>query len=178
MDNTPKINAQKQKKIDTVNALTEKMQRAKAVVIADYTGIKHKQLEELRKALKKLQAEFTVTKNTLLKRVLSDNKQEVTNDALQTQTAVLMAYDDEASPVKALVNFFKTAAAGRVKGGLLNGSPLTEAQIEQLATLPNREILLAKLVGQMQAPIYGLHNALSWNLRKLVWTLDAVKSKK
>ena len=63
-----------QKKIDTVTLLTDKISRAKAMVFVDYRGLKHKQMEELRKNLKKVEAEFTVAKNRLMKRALDSAK--------------------------------------------------------------------------------------------------------
>ena len=167
-----------QKKIDQVKELTTKLEKAKALVITDYTGLTHKQLEELRRALKKTQAELTISKNTLLKRALTDVKKSISDTHLQGATATLFAYADEVAPLKALIKFFKDATHGTVRAGLLGATQLNATEIERLSTLPAREQLLAQLVGQLQGPLYGLHNALSWNIRKLVWTLEAVKSKK
>ena len=97
---------------------------------------------------------------------------------MQGATATLFAYADEVAPLKALIKFFKDATHGTVRAGLLGATQLNATEIERLSTLPAREQLLAQLVGQLQGPLYGLHNALSWNIRKLVWTLGAVKSKK
>lgn len=167
-----------QKKIDIVKELTEKLRRAKALYLIDPTGLKHKQLEDLRKNLKKVEAEFTISKNTLFKRALAGVKRTVSETQLTGATATLFAYADEVAPIRELVAFFKNAAAGKIKTGLLGTQELTTADVERLATLPPRDTLLAQLVGQLQAPIYGLHNALSWNMRKLVWALEAVKVKK
>ena len=172
--------AGKQKKIDTVTELTGKIAKAKSIVLADYRGLKHKQLEELRKALKKTDAEFTVTKNTLLKRALSDPASSAGEskgilELLKESTAALFSYRDEVAPLTVLLKFFKTAGFGKAKGGLLGDTLLTETDIATLATLPSRPILLAKLVGQFNAPIQGLHDALNWNLNKLVWALNSIK---
>lgn len=167
-----------QKKIDTVKSLTDKLSRAKSLILADYQGFTHKELENLRKKLKKLGAEFVVTKNTLLKRILGESKKTVDQTSLDGATATLFSYADEISPITELVNFFKTSAKGKIKSGFLGEAPLTAKDAEKLANLPSRNTLLAQLVGQLQAPLYGFHNALSWNLRQLVWTLNAVKNKK
>lgn len=166
------------RKIDTVKALTDKLVRAKALVLADYVGLTHKQLEELRRELKKVEAEFTITKNTLLKRALESVKKAIPDEHLAHSTAALLAYADEVAPVKTLVKFFKTANLGKIKVGLLGAHQLTDADVEKLATLPTREVLLAQLVGQLNAPISAFHNALSWNIRKLAWTLEAIRTKK
>ncbi|MCX6792234.1 MAG: 50S ribosomal protein L10 [Candidatus Gottesmanbacteria bacterium] len=167
----------KQKKIDTVTELTDKVGKAKSIVLADYRGLKHKQLEELRRALKKTDADFAVTKNRLLTRAFGKKAKSIENQ-LKQSTAALFAYADEVTPLTVLLKFFKTAGAGNAKGGLLGDKVLTEADVVTLASLPSRPVLLAKLVGQLNAPIQGLHDALSWNLNKLVWALNAVKKQK
>ena len=167
-----------QKKIDQVKELTTKLEKAKDLVLTDYTGLTHKQLEELRRALKKTQAELTIPKNTLLKRALTEVKKSISDTHLQGATATLFAYADEVAPLKALIKFFKDATHGTVRAGLLGTNELNAAEIERLSTLPSREQLLSQLVGQLEAPLYGLHNALSWNIRKLVWTLDGIKNTK
>ena len=166
-----------QKKIDTVKALTDKVTKAKAMVVTDYRGLKHKQLEELRKLLKKSEAELVVAKNRLLLRALGD-KAKGLEDALKDTTATLFAYADEVAPLKELLKFFKAAGAGKTKAGLLGSQMLTDAEVTRMAALPSRDMLLAKLVGQLNAPIQGLHYALSWNINKLVWALNSIKEKK
>ncbi len=168
----------KQKNIDLVKDLTDKLNKAKAVVLADYTKLTHKQLEQVRTAVKKAEGELVVVKNTLLKKALADAQKTIDSSYLQGATVTLFAYADEAGPIKALTKFFKDFTVGQVKTGLLGTKELSQSQINQLASLPTRDVLLAKLVGQLQSPLYGLHNALSWNLRKLVWTLEAVRNKK
>lgn len=168
----------KSKKEATIAELTEKLSRATALFMIDPSGIKHKQMEEFRRNLKKLEAELTVVKNNLLKRVLTSQKKTVSEESLTGNSAVLFAFADVVAPVKELTKFLKTINLGKIKSGLMQDTQLTTNEIEKLATLPTREVLLSKLVGQLQAPIYGLHNALSWNIRKLVWTLDSIKTKK
>lgn len=166
-----------QKKIDTVNELTEKLARARSVILADYRGLKHKQMEELRRAVKKANADFVVAKNRLFLRALSD-KAESLKASLVDTTAVLFSYTDEVAPLKELAKFFKAAGVGKTKAGLLRGSFLGESELTRLSQLPTREVLLGQLVGQLKAPINGLHYALSWNLRRVVWVLDGVKNSK
>ncbi len=165
------------KKLETVRELTDKVAKAKSVVVADYTGLKHKQLEELRRILKKVDGEIVITKNRLLSRALGDRAEKV-EAMLREQTATLFAYADEVAPLKELLKFFKAAAVGKAKGGLLGDMPLTAEDVTKLASLPSRDVLLGRLVGQLNAPIQGLHYALQWNLNKLVWALNAVKEKK
>lgn len=165
------------KKIEVVTSLTDKVGRAKSIVFADYRGLKHKQMEELRKLLKKTEGEIVVAKNRLMKRALGDKATPV-ESLLTDTTAALFSYADEIAPLKELAKFFKAAGAGKTKGGLLGKTLLTDVDVERLALLPTREALLTQLARQLQTPIRGLHYALLWNLNKLVWALTAVKNTK
>ena len=175
MDNK-KIN---QKNVNVLSELTDKVSRAVSMIFTDYRGLTHKQLEDVRKKIKKVKGDLVVTKNTLLLKALTETKKApselVKHDA---PTATLFAYEDAIAPLKELVKFFKVIGLGSFKGGILEGKLLTIDEVDRLATLPSRPQLIAQLVGQLKAPLYGLHNALSWNMRKLVWTLEAVKSNK
>ncbi len=166
-----------QKKIDAVTELTGKVAKAKSIVLADYSGLKHKQLEELRRTLKKANADFTVTKNRLFAKALGDKAKSI-EAQLTHSTAALFAYADEVAPLTVLLKFFKTAGFGKAKGGLLGDKVLTQTDVMTLAALPPRPVLLTKLVSQLNAPIQGLHYALNWNLNKLVWALNSIKEKK
>jgi large subunit ribosomal protein L10 len=166
-----------QKKIDAVTELTAKVGKAKSIVLADYRGLKHKQLEELRRTLKKANAEFSVTKNRLFAKALGDKAKSIEGQ-LKESTGALFAYADEVAPLTVLLKFFKTTGFGKTKGGLLGDKVLTDADINRLSTLPPRPILLGTLVAQLNAPIQCLHYALNWNLNKLVWALNSIKEKK
>ena len=165
------------KKLATVSELSDKVKRAKSIVLAEYQGIKHKQLEELRRLLKKSNGEFVVAKNRLLKRALGD-KSSSFESLLEQPNATLFAYGDEIAPLKEMLKFFKAVGFGKTKGGLLGTQVLSDAEVTKLATLPNRDVLLSTLVRQLNAPIQGLHYALQWNLNRFVWALNAVKEKK
>jgi len=167
-----------QRKIDTVTELTEKVNRAKSIVFADYRGIKHKQLEELRKLLKKVDSELVVAKNRLMKKALGDKANNLSPKALEDTTIALFAYTDEVSPLKEILKFFKTAGMGQAKAGLLGTNALTDTEVLKLSTLPSRNMLVAKLVGQLNSPIQGLHYSLQWNINKLAWALNSIKDQK
>jgi len=175
----------KQKKIDTVKTLKEKLSRTKALFLTDYRGLTHQQLEVLRKSLKKVEAEFLVAKNRLIKiafqnnQVTSDKKQtEKLEEELKNPTAAFLIYGDEISAIKTLATFIKITQLPKIKIGLFSGNLATEVDFQKLASLPTREILLATLVGSMKSPIYGLHHALSWNIQRFVRVLGNIKDKK
>lgn len=197
-----KMSQNKQKKIETVGILEEKVRRAKGVVLTDYKGLTHQQLEALKKNLKTVEAELVVTKNTLMKRAIQNTRktQQTSNSDNQTirqsdisespkhrftessefsgPTAALFAYGDIIAPLKELAKMIKLLKLPTIKLALLDGKMLDAQTALRLAALPSREVLIAQVVGGMKAPIYGLHRALSWNLQKLVMTLKAIESKK
>lgn len=166
-----------QKKIATVEKLAEKITRAKTLILADYRGLKHKQLEQLRKLLKKTSGELIVAKNRLLLRALGERSQGL-EDSLKETTAALFAYEDEVAPLKEMLKFFKAAGLGQTKAGLLGTQLISDTEVTRLAQLPTHEVLLGQLVRGLNAPLQGLHYALSWNINKLVWALNGVKEKK
>jgi large subunit ribosomal protein L10 len=166
-----------QKKIDIVNELSEKIKKSRSIIFSDYSGIKHKQLETLRKNLKKTGAEFVVTKNKLLERALGDVSKSVSS-FLKGDTGTLFNYDDEVAGLKELLKYFKTIALGKTKGGMLGKTALSNDEVVRLSALPGKQELLGQLAGQLKAPLFGLHHALSWNINRLVWGLNNIKNKK
>lgn len=177
-----------QKKVDEVKALTDKMSRAKAMFLTDYRGLTHQQLESLRKVLRKVEGEYVIAKNTLLKIALDaahkggsqEMKDEITKlqAELKNPTAALFAYKDEIEPIKAVAAFIKTHQLPAIKIGLFGGKASTAKEFAKLATLPGRDVLLATLAMRLKGPMYGLHYALRYNMQALVTALDNVKKKK
>lgn len=158
----------RKQKEETVTKLSEKLSRAKAIVFADYKGLGMKQLSDLRDKLREADSEFTITKNTLLRRALPEIE-------VEGPTATLFAYDDEISPIKLLVKMLKDLQLGKVKSGFLGKDVLDEAKILQLATLPTKDELRGKTVGVLVAPLQGIVSVLQGNLRNLVYALNQIK---
>lgn len=171
----------RQQKEQTVKELSDQLQKAKAIVFTNYQGMTHKQIEGLKKELKKAEADLVVTKNTLLKRAL-----EIPNSitgkfqipAFQKPTAALFIYNDIVAPIKELAKSIKNLKLPLIKSGIIEGRMLAETDILRLSTLPSKETLIAQVVGGMKSPIYGLHRALNWNMQKLVLTLSAIEKNK
>lgn len=159
-----------QKEADLIK-LTEKLNKAKAVVFADYKGMGMEQLSDLRNKLREVQGEFSVTKNTLLQKALPGTD-------IKGPTATLFSFDDEISPIKILVKAFKDLGVGKVKQGFLGETALDEARIIQLSTLPTKDELRAKTVGVLVAPLQGMVSVLQGNLRNLVYALDQIRLSK
>lgn len=165
----------KQQKIDLASSLAEKLSRSKSVVLADYKGLTMKQLSDLRNKLAEVQGEFVVTKNTVLQHAfpISDIRNPISE--LDGPTATLFSYDDGISPIKILVKALKDAGLGKVKFGFLGEELLDEAKINQLASLPTKDELRAKVVGVLAAPLQGIVGVLNGNLRNLAYALDQLR---
>ena len=199
-----KISKNRQKKEQIVAQLSEKIKKAKSIIFTNYQGLTHKQLEGLKKALRELNAELVVTKNTLLKIALEkstafglqttavDGSQNA-ESMLFNPTAALFVYDDITAPLKQLsktlkslglttspASFAESRRAGgpTIKFGIVDNQALTGNELLRIAMLPSREVLLAQVVSGLNSPIYGLHRTLSWNLQKLVMTLSTLQQKK
>ncbi|MDP3998915.1 MAG: 50S ribosomal protein L10 [bacterium] len=170
-----------QKKIETVAKLAEKLASAKSVILTDYHGLTHQQIEQLRKTIKKVDGDFIVAKNTLLARTFTDTNYQLlatTAQPLSGPTALLLSYKDELSPLQALAGFIKQFQLPVLRIGILDGKLLNGEELIAITKLPPKGVLLAQLVWQLSSPLYRLHHALQWNLQKLVLTLKAVENSK
>lgn len=187
------ISKKKEKKQSVVAELTEKVQKAKAIVFSNYQGMTHQQIETLKKALKKVNAELVVAKNTLMIRAIETTgvkteKGEL-KEKLQQPTITLLAYEDTVTPLKELTKSFKTMSLPQIKFGIFSSKGrsasggdswelLAEPDIIRLSTLPPQDMLIAQFVGGLKSPLYGLHRALNWNLQKFVMTLNVIQQAK
>ena len=174
-----KVSVNRQKKEALVAELSEKVQKSKGIIFTNYQGLTHKQLESFKKELKKMDAEFVATKNSLLLIALGDKiDRDAQKDKFTKPTGTLFIYNDIVDPLKQLAKIIKELNLPTVKFGLVEGSVLTDAEVAKIATLPPLPVLRARVLGQMKAPIQGLHRALNWNLQSLVMTLNAIAKTK
>jgi large subunit ribosomal protein L10 len=171
----PKTKVQKQA---MVTDITDKLSKAKSLVFADYQGLTMSQLSAIRSELADQSAEFTVTKNNLLKIALKNNNQSFDDAVLAGPIATLFAFGDEISPIKVLTKAIKDNNVGQIKGGVMEGEFLSEAKVKQLSELPSKDELRAQVVGTIAAPLYGLVNVMQGNLRNLVYALEAIRKQK
>jgi len=180
MDNTTiKVSQNRQKKEQLIAELVGKVEKSNAMVFANYQGLTHQQLENLKKNLKKAEAEFVAVKNTLLQRALEGKiDHEATKEYFTQPTGALFIYNDIVEPLKHLSKTIKEFKMPVIKFGIMDGKVVSDKDVTKIASLPPLPVLQARLLGQMQAPISGLHRALNWNLQSLVMTLQAISDKK
>lgn len=170
----------KERKIQIVEELTNALSKSPLVLLTDYKGMSVEEITRLRTELYKVNSKYRVVKNTLLKIALKNVKMdfEEMNSALEGTTALLYSEGDSVLALKALYKFINEHKKPVVKCGTMDNKFITAEQAKEFSKLPPREVLLAQLVGQMQAPIYGLHAVLSGILRKPLYVLNAIKDTK
>ena len=142
-------------KVTAVAELTERFQSSSGAVLTEYRGLSVSQLGELRKSLG-TNATFSVVKNTLTK--IAATEAGVTSeltDLLTGPSAIAFVQGDVVEAAKGLRDFARANPLLVIKGGVLDGKPLTSAEIVRLADLESREVLLAKLAGAMKASMAG-----------------------
>ncbi len=139
-------------KVGAVAELTSRFNRSSAVVLTDYRGLTVAQLKELRTALGSTST-YAVVKNTLTKRAVSEVGYDDLASLLVGPTAIAFIEGEPVEAAKALRNFSRTNPLLIIKGGVLDGKMLSTAEINSLAELESREVLLGRLAGGMKASL-------------------------
>ena len=169
----------KEKKEEILKDLADKFGRAKAVYFSDYSGLSVKQMGELRKKLRNEGSDYLVAKKTLMRlSVKKASLPELPDELMEGPVGAAFGYEDVVVPVKVLNDFSKEFNALNILGGLVEGKYITKEEAIELAKLPSRDELLAKLVGALKAPISGFHGVLSGVLRNFVGVVSAYQEKK
>lgn len=168
----------KQKKEEVLAELNDLFANSKSVVFSGYKGVSVKDLSDLRRKLRKNEVTFKVAKKTLIKMAAEKaGFKDIPDEALDGQVGVAFGMGDEVAAAKTLFEFSKTNEAVSLLGALMEGRTLSKEETLQLAKIPSREELLAKLVGSMKSPISGFHGTLYSLLRSFVGVVGAYKEK-
>jgi large subunit ribosomal protein L10 len=162
----------REKKVHIVSNLADYLSRSNIIIATNYQGLLAKQMAELRNALSKAGVEYHVVKNTLVFRAADQAGKPQLRDVIEGPVALAFG-DDVVNTAKALNQYIKSAALPlQIIGGLLGDQILPPQEVVSLADLPPREVLIAKLIGQLQAPIGTLHNILNLPLQGLLNVLQ------
>lgn len=165
-------------KIEDVAAIKDRFARASAVILADYRGLTVKEMQALRAALRDSGAELRVYKNTLAQIAMRELALPDLGDLLDGPTAFLFSYSDPVAPAKAIVDFTKDHKLLEIKGGFIDSTITSAAGVQALASLPSREVLLAKLLGTMLNPLTGFARVLNGPVEAFARTVQAVADQK
>ena len=159
-----------------VTDLTDKIRGASAVYYTDFTGLNVKRMTELRRRLRRAGVEYVVIKNTLALRAV--NESGLAGSRLRGPTGIVVGKDAVAA-AKVLSDFAKeNDQKPEVKGGLLDGRVIQPAQVQQLASLPSREQLLAELGAGLMSPMASFVGAMNGLLYMFAGALDALKTQR
>src|SRR5687767_153121 len=159
-----------------VTELRDKLKGASAVYYTDFTGLNVKRMTELRRRFRKAGVEYVVIKNTLALRAI--NESGLTGTRLRGPTGVVVSKDPVAA-AKLLADFAKeNDQRPAVKGGLLDGATIDEAQVKKLALMPSREQMLAELGAGLMSPMAAFVGALNGMMYMMVGALEALRTQK
>lgn len=167
-----------QSKINLVNEIKEKIEKSQSIVFVDNKGLNVAEVTELRKNLRENGVDYKVYKNTMMKRAFSDLGIEGVEEFLAGPTAVAFGIEDAVQPAKILNDFAEDNDRLELKAGVLDGKIVSVDEVKALAKLPSREVLVAQLLGSLNAPLQGLATVLSGNIRGLAVALDQIREKK
>lgn len=169
----------KAKKQEILKDLEDKLERSEAVYFADYRGLSVKDMGKLRGKLRDEGYDFRIAKKTLMQLSLKNkNLPEAPSEVMEGPVGAAFSYEGIVNAVKALHEFSKENDNLKILGGLVEGKFITQAEAIELAKMPTREELLAKLVGSMKAPVSGFYGVTSGLLRNLVYVLKAIEEAK
>ena len=154
-------------KAPVVDEIKGYVAEAKSAVLVDYRGLTVEQDTRLRKQLREAGVVYKVYKNTMLHLAFEGTDYAKLDENLEGPTAIAFGIEDETAPARILNDFAKEAEALQFKGAVVDGEYYDEAGIKVLATIPSKEVLIAKLLGSFKAP-----------LSNLAYLLNAIKEKK
>ncbi|MAG14947.1 MAG: 50S ribosomal protein L10 [Dehalococcoidales bacterium] len=164
----------KEKKVRIINELQEVFTESSVGILTDYRGLSTAEITELRHTLRDSEIKYRVVKNTLARFAAERaGKNELVN-LLQGPVAIAFSYGDMTEPARILTEHIRTSKTSlSIKGGFLSDRALTSSDVETLATLPSKEILLGKVLGGMQSPVVTLISCLASPMRGVVGVLQA-----
>jgi large subunit ribosomal protein L10 len=158
-----------------VAELAERLRQTPTLFVADYRGLSVTEIDDLRTKLIEHGARFTVVKNTLTKRAAEDAGAEGLLALLEGPTAIafIEADGDMVAVAKALTDSARTTRILAIRGGILDGSPIGEEEVRNLATLPAMDVLRGQVIGAITAPLMTVVGLISAPVRDLIGLIDA-----
>jgi large subunit ribosomal protein L10 len=158
-----------------VAELAERLKSTQTLFVADYRGLSVTEIDELRTKLLEAGARFTVVKNTLTKRAAEEAGADALLALLDGPTAIafIEAEGDMVAVAKALADTARTTRVLAIRGGILEGSPIGEDEVKNLATLPPVDVLRGQVLGAITAPLMTVVGLISAPVRDLIGLIDA-----
>ena len=165
-------------KSSEIKEISERFNKAKAVILSEYAGLGVEDLRLLRMNVRKANGEFKVMKNTLVQKAIEGSSYKPMQSFFKGPIGVVFGYDDPIGSIKAAKEFSEKQKVFKLKAGMIEGKVLNIKDIHAVADLPSRQVMIAQLLARMQSPLYGLVGTLNGIVSKFVYALNAVKEKK
>jgi len=161
-------------KAEAVETVRQELQKATVVVLAEYRGLTAGQLDRLRKAVRQADGRCRVSKNTLTRLAAAGSRFEKLTPHLSGPSAVILGFKDPVAIAKLTVQLAEELPKLEIKCAVLDGNVLPLSEVKALATLPSREVLLAQLLGVLQANASQLLRTLNEPAARLARLVDAI----
>jgi large subunit ribosomal protein L10 len=165
-------------KMHEVDEFSDLLSRAQSIVLADFTGLNVAAVSQLRRRCRAAGVEYKVVKNTLARRAVERAGIQDLSALLEGPNAWAVHPGDQVAAAKVLVDFAKEHEVFKIRGGLVEGRVLTHKELVALAKLPGRDVLLAQVLGTLQAPMAGFAGALAAVLRGFATVVKAYAKKR
>ena len=167
----------KQQKGAEVEELAQRFKRASMALVSEYKGMTAAEATELRRRLRAVRGELRVAKNTLVRRAIKDTPFASLDEKLGGPVGVILSFEDPVAVAKTIVSFKDAGDKLKVRAGVLGGRPISLEDVRALATLPPKEVLMAQLLGLLQAPGSQLVRLLNEPGSALARVIDAIGKK-
>ena len=163
-----------EKKEKIVEGLQQALAKTNIGILTEYRGLPTSELNELRRKLRDARVEYKVVKNTLARIAAKNAGLAHAAESFTGPSAIALGYGDISAAAKVLTDHIRGSKSGlKITGGFLPDKKLTSKEIETLAKLPSREVLIAQVMAGIQSPIYGIVNVLAAPLRNLMGVMQA-----
>ena|SRR5581483_699943 len=166
-----------EQKTKIVESLEKEARGAAGLILTSFKALKTVEFNEMRAKLRSSKSEYRVVKNSLTKIALKNAGMAELADKLEGPTAIVIERGDAIAATKIVFEFAKTHENLKIQGGFFDGKVVSDKELKAIASLPSREVLLAKLLGTLQAPMVNLVSVLQAPMRDLVSVLDQVAKK-
>ncbi len=167
----------KSEKTALVEDLTQSFGRASIALVSEYRGMTAAESTEMRKRLRAVRGEMRVAKNTLIRRAIKGTTYEALDSNLGGQVGLILSYEDPVILAKTFTSFGPLGDKLKLRGAVLDGKPLTPAEVQALAALPPRAVIFGQLLGLLNAPATQLVRLLNEPGSYLARVIDAIGKK-
>ncbi|MET3616858.1 large subunit ribosomal protein L10 [Peptoniphilus olsenii] len=166
-----------QSKQALVDEIKENIQGAQSIVLLNYRGLNVEEVTELRAKYREANVSYKVYKNTMMRRAFNELGYKNLDEIFKGPSAIAFGKEDPASAAKISAEFAKEHEALEIKSGIVDGKVLSLEEVDALAKLPSKEVLIAQVLGGLNAPIQGLANVLNGSIRSLAIVLQQIAEK-